>query len=448
MNDELPMLLISKNGSYFLYNCVNNFFYKVTKEIYAELHYLKRFGVNEYLYMRADCSSYLDVKTMIDSGMIPTRIVTCTQHLYENHVEGILNRCINQLQLQVTQDCNFSCRYCIFTRDSHVGRVHNQIEMSWDVAKRSIDFLFCHSVDSNSITIYFYGGEPLLNIELIKKAVKYANKVFSGIKISYIVTTNGSLLDDQNVSFFVENDFHIIISFDGARQIQDNHRRFVSLKSTFDIVKANIDRIRSNYPEFYNYNVKFNSVIMADENIADIRNFFQKELDKSSDSVNIINADLRGIDYYNSSVISRTLHQKDYLYDDEAKEKQMFDKIYSDKRPLSSVWKYRANCIPGTIRLFVDINGRIFPCEKVPECDSTVIGDVFSGIDLKKAKQITAIRTYAGTKCASCWAIRFCKVCICHFIDSVEEKITEDMVESACEKERKRIRDLMIKVIE
>lgn len=81
--------------------------------------------------------------------------------------------------MQVTQNCNLRCQYCVYS-GSYINRVHNNKRMSVEVAKQAIDFLVKHSENSKEISIGFYGGEPLLEVPLIREVVDYAEGVFSG----------------------------------------------------------------------------------------------------------------------------------------------------------------------------------------------------------------------------------------------------------------------------
>ena len=152
--------------------------------------------------------------------------------------------------LQVTQNCNLRCEYCVYS-GSYINRVHTNKRMSFETAVKTIDFLAAHSLNCNEVSIGFYGGEPLLEIELIKKAVSYAKEVFGEKKVNFNMTTNATLLNMDIADFLVQNDFNITISLDGPRNIHNKNRIFAnSNKGTFDLIMENIALIREKYPFF------------------------------------------------------------------------------------------------------------------------------------------------------------------------------------------------------
>lgn len=144
------------------------------------------------------------------------------------NLEEILNNCMRIMTLQVTQNCNLRCKYCVYS-GSYSNRVHSNKRMSFETAKSAIDFLYAHSSMTTSIGIGFYGGEPLLEFDLLKKCVEYAKMKFIGKDLSFTLTTNATLLTEEIMKFFVKNNFFVTISFDGPQVIQDKNRVLVLL---------------------------------------------------------------------------------------------------------------------------------------------------------------------------------------------------------------------------
>lgn len=132
------------------------------------------------------------------------------QHPYTNYLPYFMQRKLSKITLQVTQGCNFRCKYCIYSEETNQKqRSHSQESMSLETAKEAIDFLLEHSIDSKNINISFYGGEPLLAFDLIKDIVDYVEDLFKGKKISYNITSNGTLLDEEKIQFLIEHDFSL-----------------------------------------------------------------------------------------------------------------------------------------------------------------------------------------------------------------------------------------------
>ena len=119
-------------------------------------------------------------------------------------LDDILENKVENVTLEVTEKCNLRCKYCIYHPSHPEYRAFGHENMKWDVAKKAIDFLKEHSQNAENRHIGFYGGEPLLNFELIERAVEYAKKLF-GEDMSFAITTNATLVNDKIAEYFAKN---------------------------------------------------------------------------------------------------------------------------------------------------------------------------------------------------------------------------------------------------
>lgn len=173
------------------------------------------------------------------------------QHPYSNYLEIFLQRKLTKITLQLTQNCNFRCKYCIYSEVGHKQqRIHSSKHMSWETAKKAVDFLWEHSVDSRTVNIGFYGGEPLLEFPLLQHIVEYSEKLFRGKKLTFALTTNGSLLSDEIILYFAQHEVELMISLDGPKEVNDTNRVFINGLGTYDTVVKRINRIREIAPEY------------------------------------------------------------------------------------------------------------------------------------------------------------------------------------------------------
>ena len=130
-----------------------------------------------------------------------------------------------------------------------MNRVHTNKRMSLETAKRAVDFYYDHCKNAKSVQIGFYGGEPLLEIEMIKEIVEYSKVLFRGKDLTFNMTTNASLLDEDKIDFLATNDFNLTISLDGPEEVQNSGRKFAgSLKGTYQKVIDNISKIEERHP--------------------------------------------------------------------------------------------------------------------------------------------------------------------------------------------------------
>ena len=225
-NDVPVMKIFTCDGRYYLYDTYTNRLLHISKEYYIELNILSRIGVAAYRESRKEVAAYDGVLGLIQKGMLKPVWIDKIMHPATEYIEAILNRCVNDITLQVTRNCNLRCRYCLFANNNGIERGHENVNMTWSIAKKSVDFLYDHSKDVRKLTIAFYGGEPMLNFPLIKKVVEYGNALFFTKDITYRMTVNGTILTDEMINFIVKNDFYVAISFDGPKEIQNKHRKF------------------------------------------------------------------------------------------------------------------------------------------------------------------------------------------------------------------------------
>ena len=144
------------------------------------------------------------------------------------------------LWLNVSHDCNLRCIYCFGHGGSYGG---TRELMSIDTAKKSIDYWFKYlNKNIPMTTVTFFGGEPLMNLEVIKFSINYVNKLLEeyDIRVQYIITTNGTIFNDEIIELFMKNDVQFAISIDGGQAIQDRNRPYASGKGSFEIIKKNV----------------------------------------------------------------------------------------------------------------------------------------------------------------------------------------------------------------
>lgn len=151
---------------------------------------------------------------------------------------------LKNLILHVTEACNLRCSYCYYSEEGgHLtpsGRT-----MSLEVAKKAIDFLFEHSGNLKEIGVVFFGGEPLLNLKLIKTVIAYADDrgKTAGKQVTYSLTTNATLLTDDTVSFLRAHNVGVTVSMDGTQSMHDRYRRFADGSPTYQFIEPKVRRL-------------------------------------------------------------------------------------------------------------------------------------------------------------------------------------------------------------
>jgi uncharacterized protein len=320
--------------------------------------------------------------------------------------------------------------------------------MDSKIMRNAVDYLIRHSSDSDRMAISFYGGEPLLEFDLIQECVQYANLKAEGRIVTFNFTTNGTLLTKEKLQFLVQNDIRITISLDGPDNIHDKHRKFAyTLMGSFEKIIKNLEYIYDTFPEYYRNNIQFNTVL-------DPLNHFS-----------IINDFIRNNKLFNQSTFSSTLIDDTYAIN-EISHDEKFDEEFRYELFKSFLWKtgwlskedispllisyYRSlkklakmvetikrdripekfhrggPCVPGIQRLFVTTKGELFPCERVSESSPVArLGDISSGIDIEKAVRILNIEQETSEMCRNCWAYYFCTACIAKMDDGTQISVTK-----------------------
>ena len=309
VNDRPIIKLFTHKKNYFVYDTYTNSLLNISKEHYKELCILLNKGVSEYVATE-DNSTKQDILLLIKKGFFKAGFVNTIEHPLIPFVAQLTDNCLHELVIQVTQDCNFNCRYCTFATENGFDHTHNKKEMSWEIARKAIDYLYNHSSNASEISIYFYGGEPLLNFTLIKKIVSYTQKIFKIKNVKYGMTINGSIMTDEMIDFFIEYDFHIAMSFDGNKDVQNKHRKFSSSGGgTFDVVSQNVEKIKSVNPLYFEQQISVMPVIFDDEDFEEVEKYF---LDRGIKNIKFV---IRETFYGRSfSAKKQNLFENSYLF--------------------------------------------------------------------------------------------------------------------------------------
>ncbi len=400
------------------------------------------------------------IRQLEKDGFLKIKRVERIKHSNSEILPYHLKNKIRHLILQVTQNCNLRCEYCVYSGD-YQNRTHSQKKMSFDVAKKAMDYYLSHSRDNNSLSMGFYGGEPCLNFELVKKCVEYFEEKAEGRTTAYNMTTNATLLSEDIIDYIVKHDFSLMISLDGPREVHDKHRKLAfSEEGSFDRVMKKVEYLKERYPEYCRSHVSFNCVLDTENDFEIIDHFI-----KSSPLI----SDMK----IRSSVIDTRNTDKSYGLNEKFLEEMNYERFKiqlellgelptcSGSRLLSGYkssltkaleradgagslelpdeWHHGGPCMPGAMRLFVNAEGIFYPCERVNEENCMLqIGNVEEGIDVQKAEHILNFDEKRKDICRNCWAFRRCSQCVSYFegddVSSAEKrenhcKITRKSVE-------------------
>lgn len=383
----------------------------------------------------------------------------------ENYKDIIMQNGLNQLTLIVTDACNLRCKYCIYSQEYDYTRAHGHNLMSWDIAKKAIDYYFNFNLKSLEYnpkitpTIGFYGGEPLLNIDVIKKSIEYIdlNYKYKFCDIQYTITTNGTLLEENVIDFFFKNNVFILVSFDGSQYDQDRNRVYTNGDGTYTKVIKTILMLEKKAQEYLNLNenhLGYSLLMVYDNNTEFLKTqeFCKKYPDIAKKFIRITKVNGKDTDYYKGSDSTHINHQiKEMVFEylEDVKEDKSIDFkikflayhsiVLSVLNNVSYTQNYlRGSCIPGT-KLAVDISGDFYICEKVDY--QNCIGDVFNGINWKKGKKyLKKYLNVVNQKCKECNYYNLCNLCFAQCADGKGEFAIKD---DLCELSKQNIRNAL-----
>ena len=183
-------------------------------------------------YPEEELKTALDeIHTLTEQGML------FTEDIYENAIEHFKERptVVKALCLHIAHDCNLACRYCFAEEGEYHGR---RALMSFEVGKKALDFLIANSGSRKNLEVDFFGGEPLMNWQVVKDLVAYGREQekIHNKNFRFTLTTNGVLVDDEVMEFCNREMGNVVMSIDGRKEVHDYMRPFRKGAGSYDLI--------------------------------------------------------------------------------------------------------------------------------------------------------------------------------------------------------------------
>ena len=357
---------------------------------------------------------------------------------------------IKALCLHICHDCNLKCQYCF--ADEGTYHTRNRAHMSFEVGKNAIDFLVQHSGKRHNLEVDFFGGEPLMNFDVVKQIVEYARSIEDkvGKKFSFTMTTNCILLSDDKIEWLNKEMNNIVLSIDGRQEIHDEVRRTVNGKSAFDAIIKNALKLRK---------------VRGDKTYYVRGTYTAKNLDfaKDVEYLNDIGFDQISMEPVVTNIEGLKITEE--MLPTILKEYEKLAEIYIDRRKTDKwfnffhfmidiesgpcVVKRLTGCGAGCEYLAVTPTGDIFPCHQFAENKDYYMGNVFDKeINMDISKEFAKNIVTQKPACDKCPAKYYCSGgCTANNINYAGSMHTP--YEITCALERKRMDlSLAIKAIE
>ena len=248
-----------KNNGYDIVLDVNSGSVHVVDDMcYDIIEYLDRLGVEDHMElleqndtlekMKTDlgqtypaeeiAEAFEDIKELTKAGQL------FTKDIYEEYIGEVKQRktVVKALCIHIAHDCNLACKYCFAEEGEYHGR---RALMSYEVGKKALDFLIANSGNRRNLEVDFFGGEPLMNWQVVKDLVAYGREQekIHNKNFRFTLTTNGVLLNDEVQEFLNKEMDNVVLSLDGRKEVNDKMRPFRNGKGSYDLIVPKFQKL-------------------------------------------------------------------------------------------------------------------------------------------------------------------------------------------------------------
>ncbi len=317
---------------------------------------------------------------------------------------------IKALCLHIAHTCNLNCEYCFASQ----GKYHGERSvMSFEVGRRALDFLIENSGSRRNLEVDFFGGEPLMNFDVVKRLVEYARSVEKqhGKNFRFTLTTNGLLIDDDVIDFANREMSNVVLSLDGRREIHDRYRVDLSGAGSWDRIVPKFQRLveaRGNK----NYYMRGTFTHANPDFLKDIEQMLELGFTElSMEPVVCAPDDPSALTEEDITVVKEQyeLLAKLMLDRESAGKPFTFYHYMIDLEGGPCIYKRISGCGSGTEYMAVTPWGDLYPCHQFVGDDSFKLGDIYSGItNTEVQSRFAECNVYARPECADCWARLYC----------------------------------------
>ncbi len=357
---------------------------------------------------------------------------------------------VKALCLHIAHDCNLKCKYCFAEEGEYHGK---RSLMSVEVGKKAIDFLIKNSGSRKNLEIDFFGGEPLMNFDVVKEIVEYGRSLEKehGKKFRFTMTTNGILLNDEIADYINKNMHNAVLSLDGRKEINDKMRVRAGGQGSYDnivpkFVKMAEDRNQMDYyvrGTFTRNNLDFAKDVLHLADLGFKQISVEPVVTDEKEDYAIRREDLPVIFEEYEKLAKEMIKRKE-----EGKWFNFFH-FMIDLTGGPCAHKRLVGCGSGTEYLAVTPEGDLYPCHQFVGQDEFKMGSVFEGVLRQDTRRnFEGLNVYTKPACKNCWAKFYCSGgCAASSNNMHNDLITP--YDIGCEMQKKRTEcSIMMKVYE
>ena len=391
----------------------------------------------ESKYNKADVEeAWEEVKELADDEQL------FTKDEYEGYIEQFKTRptVVKALCLHIAHDCNLACRYCF----AEEGEYHGRRElMSFEVGKAALDFLIANSGNRRNLEVDFFGGEPLMNFDVVKQLVAYGREQekIHNKNFRFTLTTNGVLLNDDIMEFANKEMGNVVLSIDGRKEVHDYMRPFRKGAGSYELIVPKFQKFADsrNQERYYVRGTFTHNNLDFSEDVLHLADLGFKQISvepvvaQPTESYALKEEDLPQLfEEYDKLAVEMIKRHK------EGKDFNFFH-FMIDLEGGPCVAKRLSGCGSGTEYLAVTPWGDFYPCHQFVGNEEFLMGNVYDGIkNTELQSEFKCCNVYAKEKCRNCFARFYCSGGCAANSYNFHGSIT-DAYDIGCELEKKRI---------
>ena len=365
-----------------------------------------------------------------------------TEDIYEDFMDVVKQRktVVKALCLHIAHDCNLACRYCFAEEGEYHGR---RALMSYEVGKKALDFLIANSGSRRNLEVDFFGGEPLMNWQVVKDLVAYGREQekLHDKHFRFTVTTNGVLLNDEVQDFVNKEMDNVVLSLDGRKEINDKMRPFRNGTGSYDLIVPKFQKLADsrNQERYYirgtftRNNLDFSNDILHYADLGFKQMSIEPVVGDETDPYAIREEDLPQI-FEEYDKLAKVMIERE-------KEGKGFNFFHFmiDLKGGPCIYKRLSGCGSGTEYLSVTPWGDLYPCHQFVGQDEFLMGNVDEGITKPEiADEFRSCSVYSKDKCRNCFAKFYCSGgCMANAYNF--HGTIHDAYDIGCEMQRKRV---------
>ena len=317
---------------------------------------------------------------------------------------------VKALCLHVAHTCNLNCSYCFASQGKYHGE---RAVMSYEVGKRALDFLIENSGSRRNLEVDFFGGEPLMNFDVVKKLVAYARSIEKekGKNFRFTLTTNGVLIDDDVIEFANKEMSNVVLSLDGRKQVHDRFRVDYQGKGSWEKIVPKFQKLVKSR-DGRNYYMRGTFTHNNPDFLEDIKGMLDlgfNELSmepvvcESNDPSALTQEDIETVCKQYEDLATLMLEK------DEQGKPFTFYHYMIDLTGGPCIYKRISGCGSGTEYMAVTPWGDLYPCHQFVGDEKFKLGDIYNGVNNTDIqKEFLSCNVYAREDCKDCWAKLYC----------------------------------------